>query len=75
VSTSPSNVTATEKSSSPLSPSVDGAVLPTVAVTRGRGGRPAAQPAGMRKMMPAASRSAAEPSRLAAFAGLQRSGW
>ena len=50
---SPSSVMSTAKSSSASSPSLEGARVPTVAVTCGRAGRPARQVAGMRTTTPA----------------------
>ena len=56
VSGSPSSMTPIWKSSSPSSPTADGARLPTVAVTCGRAGRLARQDAGMRTTTPALSK-------------------
>ena len=72
---SPSSVTSMRKSSSASLPSPAGALPPTVAVTCGRGGRPARQVAGMRTTTPARSSSGTSPRKRNASCGDQRSGW
>ena len=75
VSFSPSSVTSIWKSRSALWPSPEGALPPTVPVTRGRGGRLPLHAAGMRTTTPAASSCGTSRKTCRASAGVHRSGW
>ncbi len=75
VSVSPSSVTSIRKSSSASLPMPAGALLPTLPVTRGRGGRLPRHAAGMRTTTPAVSRWGTSRRSWSASRGVQRSGW
>ena len=75
VSRSPSRVTSMRKSSSASVPNPEGALPPTVAITCGRGGRPALQAAGIRTTTPACSNWGMSLRKRNASWGDQRSGW
>ena len=75
VSVSPSSVTSILKSSSASCPNPDGGLLPTVPVTRGRGGRFPRHTAGIRTTTPAASSSGTSLRSCSASSGDHRKGW